>query len=105
MSSYELGFDDIARTVNSAVGTGARRSVEIGNIEPTDRGKTRPRYFTSRASSSAIMNASMGAITRNYTRRRVPPSNLETETTRAGERGNACAPDFRRVYAKSGRYL
>lgn len=72
MSSYELGFDDIARTVNSAVGTGARRSVEIGNIEPTDRGKTRPRYFTSRASSSAIMNASMGAITRNYTRRRVP---------------------------------
>lgn len=40
------------------------------------------------------MNASMGAITRNYTRRRVPPSNLETKTTRAGERETRVHPIF-----------
>lgn len=95
---HELGFDDIIRGVNSAVGTlGEAWKLEI--LEPTDRGKTRPRYFAeSLASSSAIMNASTGAITRNYTRRRVP--------TRWRQRGGKGRPDFRRVHAKSsGRYL
>lgn len=90
---HELGFDDIIRGVNSAVGTlGEAWKLEI--LEPTDRGKTRPRYFAeSRASSSAIMNASTGAITRNYTRRRVP-----TRWRQRGEKGETrFSPSTREV--------